>query len=98
MIFGGGPFGRWFLGVVRSDEFRWSADFQLIPARESAPSFSSFQQQQFTAVSSSSWDAVSVAAISYFSERILHLPRARIGAFILIIHCISLYSQINKMA
>ena len=54
VIFGGGPFGIWFLSFVRGGEFRWSADFQLIPARGSAPSFSSFQQQQFMAVSSSS--------------------------------------------
>ena len=38
LIFGGGPFGIWFLGFVRGGEFRWSADFQLIPARGSAPS------------------------------------------------------------
>ena len=62
VIFGGGPFCIWFLGFVRGGEFRWSADFQLIPARGSAPSFSSFQQQQFTAVSSSSWDAVSCSS------------------------------------
>ena len=66
VIFGGGPFCSWFLGFVRSSEYRRSTDFQLIPARGSAPSSSSLQQQQFTVVSSSSWDAVSIAAISCF--------------------------------
>ena len=52
VIFGGGPFFLWFLGFVWGGEYRRSADFQLIPARGSAPSFSSFrQQQQFMAVS-----------------------------------------------
>ena len=85
-FFGGGPFASWFLGFVRSREYRQSTNFQLIPVRGSAPSSSSLQQQHFTADSSSSWDAVSIAAISC-SERVLHLPCARIGALILIISC-----------
>ena len=60
--FGGGPVCIWFLSFVQGGEFRWLADFQLILARESAPSFSSFPQQQFTTVPSSSWDAVSCSS------------------------------------
>ena len=30
MFFGGGPFASWFLGLVRSSEYRQSTDFQLI--------------------------------------------------------------------
>ena len=97
VFFGGGPFASWFLGFVRSREYRRSTDFQLIPVRGSAPSSSSLQQQHFTADSSSSWDAVSIAAISC-SERVLHLPCARIGALILIIYCTHIHSQTNKMA
>ena len=58
--------------------------------RGSAPSSSSLQQQHSTADFSSSWDAISIAAISY-SERVLHLPCARIGALILIIYCTHIY-------
>ena len=42
VIFGGGPFLLRFLGFVRGGEYRRSADFQLISARGSAPSFSPF--------------------------------------------------------
>ena len=54
VFFGGGPFASWFLGFVRSSEYRQSTDFQLIPVRGSAPSSSSLQQQHSTADFSSS--------------------------------------------
>ena len=37
VFFGGGPFASWFLGFVRSSEYRQSTDFQLIPVRGSSP-------------------------------------------------------------
>ena len=74
MIFGGGPFCIWFMGFVQGGEFRWFADFQLVPARESSPSFSPFQQQQLRQFLPTARMQFLVAAISCFSERVLHLP------------------------
>ena len=64
----------WFLGFVRGSEYRWSTDFQLIPARGSAPSFSPFQQQQFYGSFLAAGTQFLVATISYLSERVLHFP------------------------
>jgi len=67
VIFGGGPFGIWFLGFVRGGEFRRSADFQLILARGLAPSLQSIPAVATTRHFSSSWDAVHRGAISGIS-------------------------------
>ena len=74
MIFGGSPFLLWFLGFDRGGEYRRSANFQLIPASGSAPSFSPFQQQQFYDSFLAAGTQFLVAAISCLSERFLHLP------------------------
>ena len=74
MIFGGGPFGIWFLGFVRGGEFRWSADFQLIPARDQPLASVHSSSSSLRQISPAAGMQFLVAAISCLSERVLHLP------------------------